>query len=418
MNPCTPPRRVAAVVRASAPSRAAGVTALAATATLSALLAMPAQASSTLTVFGTVDLGVEQVAGNLKRQTGLGNSALGSSSLGFRGTEDLGGGYSAGFWLEMGLMPSNGTTQGTNVNNQSGGFLPGVGFGRRVMLTLKAPAGELRLGRDYVPSFWNYAFYDPFGASSVAAAMNNFSGTGYAQTFVRASNGVSYLSPVLAGGLQLQLTAAAGENASTAQAPGHGGQLQGTRRNGQYLGLRLSYAKGPLDLGLSAGRSFYAPGTNALGWFGYAEDASVTASGNYTDLSLGGAYDFGPAKLMGNLSRQVLADVDAAGASRATRGFTLGVVVPQGRITWKAALSQVALQGQGRSTKLGLGGDYAFSKRTAVYAIAARVGNRGYRGTATGFSAASFSLTGFGGPGFISQNQSSRGLDLGLKHEF
>ena len=69
--------------------------------------------------------------------TGLG---LSGSRLGFRGTEDLGGGLTAGFVLEGGFLADAGTlAQG------------GRAWGRQVYVSIaNASVGELRMGRQYL----------------------------------------------------------------------------------------------------------------------------------------------------------------------------------------------------------------------------------------------------------------------------
>src|SRR2546427_11704097 len=61
-----------------------------------------AMAQSSVTLFGIVDTNVAYVnkdaAGDSRY--GLGTSGASTSRLGLRGTEDLGGGLKAGFWLE------------------------------------------------------------------------------------------------------------------------------------------------------------------------------------------------------------------------------------------------------------------------------------------------------------------------------
>src|ERR1044071_4759599 len=86
-------------------------------------LASAASAQSSVTLFGVVDTGVSYYtvksafynntagvvlppvvvpAGVKRSQTALSNSNTSNSRLGFRGTEDLGGGLAASFWLEAG----------------------------------------------------------------------------------------------------------------------------------------------------------------------------------------------------------------------------------------------------------------------------------------------------------------------------
>ena len=80
-----------------------------------------ASAQSSVTLFGIVDVTLAYGKGEVADRTSLTNNGYNSSRLGFRGTEDLGGGMSASFWLEAGLNPDDGTGLGTNTNNQLSG---------------------------------------------------------------------------------------------------------------------------------------------------------------------------------------------------------------------------------------------------------------------------------------------------------
>ena len=81
-----------------------------------------AQAQSSVTVYGILDVGY--IGGNVRGSTGaannkgtysnIGSSAESTSRLGFRGTEDLGGGMSAFFTLETGIQPTNATASTFN----------------------------------------------------------------------------------------------------------------------------------------------------------------------------------------------------------------------------------------------------------------------------------------------------------------
>ncbi|CAM3690389.1 porin [Polynucleobacter arcticus] len=84
--------------------------------------ASAAQAQSSVTVYGILDVGY--IGGNVRGTTGsgpskgtysnIGSSAESTSRLGFRGTEDLGGGMSAFFTLETGIQPTNATASTFN----------------------------------------------------------------------------------------------------------------------------------------------------------------------------------------------------------------------------------------------------------------------------------------------------------------
>ena len=111
-----------------------------------------ASAQSSVTLFGVVDAMVGSYkTDSIGTATKMNTSGLSSSRLGFRGVEDLGGGMSAGFWLEAGINPDSGIGQGSTTNNQAsttnnGGLV----FNRRSTLSLMGGFGEVRLGRDYL----------------------------------------------------------------------------------------------------------------------------------------------------------------------------------------------------------------------------------------------------------------------------
>ncbi len=75
---------------------------------------------------------------------------------------------SASFWLEAGVNNDDGSGAATATNNQ-GGTTGGGGltFNRRSTVSLAGGWGELRLGRDYTPQFWNLTIFDPFGTNGV-----------------------------------------------------------------------------------------------------------------------------------------------------------------------------------------------------------------------------------------------------------
>jgi len=120
---------------------------LLAVAALSAI-AGAAQAQSSVTIYGVLDAGyVNQKSDGAaaSARSNASNSFIGSSAeqtsrLGFRGTEDLGGGMSAIFTVETGLQPTNATASAWN-NRQS--F---VGL-------KKNGTGQFTIGTQYTPAF-------------------------------------------------------------------------------------------------------------------------------------------------------------------------------------------------------------------------------------------------------------------------
>jgi predicted porin len=335
-------------------------------------------AQSSVTLFGIVDATLAHGSGSVASRTQLLRGGLNSNRLGFRGTEDLGGGTSASFWLESGFNPDDGSGQATNTNNQaSGGAIAGLNggqgltFNRRSTVSLASTTwGEVRLGRDYVPQYWNQVAGDPFGNVGVGTSINfgaNISGV----TNVRASNMVSWFAPSGWSGFGVQLSHYRGENASNIANSG----------DGTGSGVRFTYDNGPLMTGLAWGRTKYL-------------------TGDATQRNLFALYNFGVAKVMGTLNK------DTTGAIEA-RGGVIGVVVPVGVGELKASFSSYRTDALGnpKATKIAVGYVHNLSKRTAVYTTYARVKNSG--GSAQALNGA-----------ITDPNASSSGLDLGIRHSF
>jgi predicted porin len=342
-----------------------------------------ASAQSSVTLFGIVDAtltwGRGNGAGSADRFQ-LTNSGYNSSRLGFRGTEDLGGGMSASFWLEMGFNNDDGTGLNTNINNQPNGQATapagtqGLTFGRRSTVSLASGWGELRLGRDYVPQFWNRTLFDPFGTNGVGTNLiHNLSITGV--TAVRASNSIGYFLPANLGGFYGQIQYYAGENRSDAGA---------THRDGNGAGARLGFASGPFNVAAATGITHYA-------------------AGDVRQSNIGGSWDFGMARLLAQYERE------RNNGDKAS-GWLVGSLIPVGpgevRVSYARFKSDPAGAGlEPRSSKIALGYVHNLSKRTALYATYAHVKNS---------NGAKFAL----GGAVTAANNGSNGVDLGMRHSF
>ncbi|MEJ7686455.1 MAG: porin [Variovorax sp.] len=361
---------------------------------MAACMAAPwACAQSSITLFGVVDAAVAYTTGSGTGSTSkwqLTNSANSFSRLGFRGNEDLGGGLSAGFWLEAGLQNDSGIGFNSNTNNQSSGGA-GVGalsFNRRSTVSLSGGLGEVRLGRDYTPTFWNTAIFDPFGTGGgIGSNQIYFSGLGglTAPTGTRASNSIGYFLPPNLGGFYGQVMYAMGENNNNSVLPGP--IPIPNRRDGNYAGVRVGYLSGPLNVALATGKTTYATG-----------DLRVS--------NLGASYTFAPLmnlKLTGEYYTESLGRVDGKGA-------LLGFILPIGAGEIKASYARYKREPGGNlaqptSSKLALGYVHNLSKRTAVYTTIARLRNR---------NGAAQALAGV----ITAPNRASTGTELGIRHAF
>lgn len=339
-----------------------------------AACASPAWAQSpSVTLFGIVDLAARWVD-NDDSQWQLASGGNATSRLGFRGTENLGGDLSAGFWLEGELTPDNGNAlRGSSSGNQlslSGGFT----LQRRATVSMISKGfGELRVGRDKVPTLFEWEDYDPFRDAGVGRStrLSVASGVvpsgGSYSTFSRADNLVAYLLPSGLGGFFGQASYAFDE-----------GQL-GT----QYTGARLGYRAGALAVSGSYGTT------------------EVTSSDDAEIWNVGAAYDFKVVRLMGFYS-----ELDTGPGSQTN--WLLGVTAPVGGVELRASYQQMdgdgTIDGQ-KATMWALGGVYALSKRTALYATYSHIDNDGTR-----FTVAS-------GPSLTVGNDSS-GFEFGLRHSF
>jgi len=101
------------------------------------LLALSAAASAQVTIYGILDIGPTYVTNQGgKSNVRMDAGTLQQSRIGFRGTEDLGGGYSAFFNLENGFNLDDGSM--ATANNL---------FSRDSRVGLKGPFGSISAGR-------------------------------------------------------------------------------------------------------------------------------------------------------------------------------------------------------------------------------------------------------------------------------
>ena len=324
-----------------------------------------AMAQSSVTLFGVVDAGYASGSGSVSNKTQLATDRIGSSRLGFRGVEDLGGGMRAEFWLEAGVANDSGAGANTNTNNQaSGATTSGLTFNRKSTVGLVGSMGEIRLGRDYTPQFYTDAIFDPFGTNGVASSLIAYGG-GY--TAVRASNMIAYHSPVV-GGFKVMIGSYMGENASTAAKAGDG--------NGVYV----NYTQGALTL---------------------AAGSATTKTGAATEVktsNFGGSYDLKVAKLSAESNT-----VSNTGAVD-VKGILIGATVRMAGGTFKFSNASLK-QGDAETKRNAVGFVKPLSKRTSLFATYARNSNSG---------GASRALNG----AVTGANASSTGYDLGVNHTF
>lgn len=335
---------------------------------LCAALAGTASAESSLTIFGRVDLSVRYLKYAQTEQTQVAPDGTSPSRLGFRGVEDIADGLRAGFHLESSVVADTGNF------SANGKF-----WNRRATVSLFTRYGELRLGRDVVPTWLPFVEADAFGVSGVGDGSKTYRPLGGADTRVFSDNMVSYLLPSNPWGIYGTISSAPSEG------------LAGRR----YMGARLGYRSGPVDFSV-----------------GYGETS--VATGTYKLAIVSGSYDMKWAKFYGVAQKtELLQDANVH--------VDVGVAVPLAPgFTVRASYARVDGQGgldAADADQYALGLVYDLSKRTILYTTVSTINNKGTANYTVGdiFVA---SPTNTAVPLPLPPGTRSQGAEAGIRHIF
>lgn len=318
-------------------------------------LAGSAQAQN-VTLYGVLDSGIERLsasggAGSVVRVPNL--TASVPSRWGLRGSEDLGGGMKAVFTIESGFGVDNGT-QGQG----------GRGFGRQAFVGLESGWGTVTFGRQYTMTFWSLLDADILGP--------NIYGSASLDSYIpnaRADNAIGYRGKF--GGLTLGATYSLGRDSVNA-----GPSPVGTNCAGESLtdksACREWSAMAKYDTATWGGALAYDEIKGGAGAFGGLTSSALKD----TRLSLNGWVKVGDTKIGGGLLRR---NNDGAPTNPKSDILYLGAAYP---ITQQFVLDGEVLRlhyktsGE-NATILAARGTYNFSKRSAAYVTAGRIGNSG-----------------------------------------
>jgi predicted porin len=325
----------------------------------------------------------------------IGQSAQSTSRLGFKGTEDLGGGKSAFFTFETALQPDNATL--STFNN------------RQAFVGLKDnKLGAVSIGTQYLPIHEAVAKTDAGGQNNmvgdviypIAPANNGTAGTGqFASTSntdgytVRASNAVRYESPNFAGFVAKAMYVANNQD-TTALSSTSGGN---NNQNGWALGADYTWQKllvtanyqalqsrqtanGATEISLAGGGTLTAPTLSYSSaqqnkpaiWSGAAGGVNIRDNQMY----FAATYDFGILKAYAQyINRKATSDLNS-------NEFLSRTAQQIGVNSYITPTVQVFAQGgTGRYDSMGtsnptvnftgyqLGANYWLSKRTNLYTI-------------------------------------------------
>ena len=303
-----------------------------------ALCGTGAAQAQTAQIYGLADLSVGSFKDSGGRRTAqVASGRMATSFLGFRATEDLGGGLQAVAVMEHFMRMDTG---------EAGRFAGDTFWSRNVNVGVRGDFGYLRLGRMSTPLFINTLSFNPFVDSfgfSPAIRTTYQGGIGKVAGDSGWNNAVAYGSPRF-GGVSVNLQVAAGEGSG--EGPNVGGSLQ--------------YADGPLAVGLAAQRV-----------------QTAFARGDETAWQLGASYDFGVVKAFGQVGR-IQEGETFVGAARApgydTRDRLLqaGVSVPvtaTGKVLASYGEAKTSGSRDSKRSFTSLAYDHHLSKRTDVYAV-------------------------------------------------
>ena len=326
-----------------------------------------AMAQSSVTLYGVLDTGLTYSKGeeSVYGMTHVGGNV--NSRLGFRGVEDLGNGLKATFNLESGFSADD----GTNYMGQDG-----LAFTRTSTVGLAGNFGEVRLGRMLTSSYLAVSRYDAFGDTGIGASLAwNIPQTGYAP---RTENAISYTSPNFSG-FKIGAEYGFGEKQKA--------------RDSRYFGMGATYDNGPLSLGLGYARL----NSNTM-------DGLLAASDLKT-VHLGGAYNFGVAKLLAFYKQSKVSNAPKF------KTFGLGVSAPVGAAgEVRASYNNYKISDDnGKADQLSLGYVHNLSKRTALYGTYSYIKNK---------DGLDFELNGAMGGAGLKDGEKQHGLQLGIRHAF
>ncbi len=291
-----------------------------------ALMACGAQAQTSVTAYGIIDAGIVSQTDRaaVGHKIGIDSGNQSGSRLGFKGTEDLGGGLSARFVIENGFAADTGeATQ------------DGLLFGRQARVGLAGGFGAVDLGRQNTVTFNANIAIDPFHAGTGGASTNMFAANGF-----RMDNSIKYTAPKM-GGFSGEVMYGFGE-------------VAGNNSANRQIGLGVGYRNGPIVVAFA-----HNNGNNAT-------DTNTTKN-----TFLGTVYNFGSFKLHGAYG------VNKNDTTLDTRDMLLAVTFPFGanKIMASYIRKDDKQNANSDATQISVAYTYDMSKRTNLYAVYSRVDN-------------------------------------------
>lgn len=425
---------------------------------LGACFAAPALAQSNITIYGVADAGVHVSNNGEGTKTKLVSGIADGSRLGFKGVEDMGGGYKTIFNLEARVELDTGGNQAGNVSDNQGFGLSqgmlfpapspqlaplaagalaavrgamqpaitvnsnGALFDRTSMLGLVTPAGTLMAGRMYTPAYEIFAAADTFETGTAGTWSSIISGTGGLLTA-----GIAVRSDKA---LQYRIALPNGVSAAL---------MYGFKRSGyvglddKFLAANVAYKANGWNVGLGHNHGYDQNGrqglvTSTAG--GSYDIGAMKFFAGYQDMKndnsvlipvLSDAWDAkiapaliakgGPAPLVNDVYAPIFKDNLARNFKLDANSVSVGLHyrIGNGRIMASVSHQNDQTANNNDATLYALGYDYNLSKRTDVYTVLAYIKNHNAAQYASGGASSPCGFTSAGG-------EAGRAFQVGMRH--
>jgi len=439
-------------------------------AVIATCFAAPVMAQSSVTIYGIADAGLMKQSGQTLRVV---SGIADGSRLGFKGSEDIGGGFKAIFNLEARVELDTGSQKPTLLSDEQGLYLTrgmGAGFNsvlaplgasgaalsagvlqnirsgfqvkgsaavnpegalfdRTSMVGLITPVGAILIGRMYTPGYEVFAAADVFESGTAGTWGGIIGGTaGFTNlgAEIRSSKSIQY-----------RIATPAGFGGSLMYGAKGSGYLN---RYNKFYGAAVTYKANGFDVGVAHNRGYQQSDLTSL--------VTSTIGGSYTtgDFKfLAGYHDqrnrhsallldytngynaaiapaiatqlaslpSATAAALGNGMRNVfLANVDANSQLDAA-SYQLGLHyrVGGGRVMASVAHQNDRGASNSDANLFALGYDYNLSKRTDIYTVVAQINNKNESQYIPGAA---------GSPGGFAKvpGDHSRAVQVGVRHRF
>jgi predicted porin len=439
-------------------------------AVIATCFAAPVMAQSSVTIYGIADAGLMKQTGQTVRVV---SGIADGSRLGFKGTEDIGGGFKAIFNLEARVELDNGSQKPTLLSDEQGLYLTrgmGAGFNsvlaplgasggalsagvlqsirsgfqvkgsaavnpegalfdRTSMVGLITPVGAIMLGRMYTPGYEVLAAADAF-ESGTAGTWGGITGGTAGFTVlgadIRSSKSIQY-----------RIATPAGFGGSLMYGVKGSGYLN---RYNKFLGAMATYKANGVDFGIAQNRGYdqndnlslvtsAIGGSYTMGEFkffaGYLDQRNHHSvlladyiAGYNASIAPAIAAQLAPAgaataAALGNGMRTVFMNNIAQNTQVDAASYQVGLHyrVGAGRIMASVAHQNDRGVSDSDANLFALGYDYNLSKRTDIYTVIAQINNKNEGQYIPGSA---------GSPGGFAKvpGENTRAVQVGIRHRF